>query len=141
MKHEITAKWQGGLSFENKIDGFTTIVDATQEFGGQSLGPSPKKLILAGLAGCTGMDVVSLLKKMRQPLSSFSITVEADLTEEHPKVYSEILIVYRFKASDNLDKEKVEKSVKMSQDTYCGVAAMLRKGSTLHYEIKYDLPD
>jgi putative redox protein len=138
IKHEITADWKGGMSFENTIDGFTNIVDAATEFGGNNLGPSPKKLILAGLAGCTGMDIVSLLTKMREPLSSLSLKIEADMTEDHPKVYSDIIIYYRFKASDNLDKAKVEKAVKMSQDTYCGVAAMLRKGSNVLFEIVYE---
>lgn len=137
MKHEITTKWNGGMSFENNIDEHKLIVDATSEFGGQNLGPSPKKLLLAGLAGCTGMDIVSILQKMRQPLSSFELQVEADLTSEHPKVYSDILLKYVFKTSDNLDKDKVEKAVQMSQDTYCGVAAMLRKASNLTCEIVY----
>jgi len=138
MKHEISTKWNGGMSFENNIDGHQLIVDTTSEFGGENLGPSPKKLLLAGLTGCTGMDIVSILQKMRQPLSSFELQVEADLTNEHPKVYTDILLKYKFKISDNLDEDKVEKAVKMSQDTYCGVAAMLRKGSNLVFEIVYE---
>jgi len=138
MKHEISTKWNGGMSFENNIDGHQLIVDTTSEFGGQNLGSSPKKLLLAGLTGCTGMDIVSILQKMRQPLTNFELHVEADLSSEHPKVYSDIVLQYKFKISDNLDKDKVDKAVKMSQDTYCGVAAMLRKGSNLVFEIVYE---
>jgi putative redox protein len=138
MKHEIITSWQDGMSFVNNIDGFTNIVDAAKEFGGNDRGPSPKKLILAALAGCTGMDIVSLLQKMREPLSSLELKIEAEMTDEHPKVYSDILICYVFKASDNLDKAKVEKAVNMSQETYCGVAAMLKKASTMKFEILYE---
>ena len=138
MEHSVIARWNGGMSFTNDIDGHNLIVDAIVEHGGQDLGPSPKKLLLAGLAGCTGMDVVSILQKMRQPIGYLSISVKAELTDEHPKVYSSITIVYTFKSSDCLDAAKVEKAIKMSQDTYCGVAAMLRKGSKIGYEIKYE---
>ena len=138
IKHEITTKWQGGMSFENTIDGFTSIVDTTAEFGGNDCGPSPKKLLLAALAGCTGMDIVSLLQKMREPLTALTLKIVADMTTEHPKVYSDIVIQYCFKASDNLDKNKVIKAVNMSQDSYCGVAAMLKKASNLSFEIVYE---
>jgi len=84
------------------------------------------------------MDIVSLLQKMRESLSSLELKIEAEMTDEHTKVYSDILIRYVFKASDNLDKAKVEKAVNMSQETYCGVAAMLKKASTLKFEILYE---
>jgi len=138
MKHEITTTWKSGMSFENDIDGFKSIVDASTEFGGNDFGPSPKKLLLAGLAGCTGMDIVSLLKKMRETLTNFHIKIEAEMTNEHPKIYSDIIIKYYFKTSDNLNHTNVDKAIKMSQETYCGVAAMLRKGSNLNYEIIYE---
>jgi putative redox protein len=103
---------------------------------GDDSGPSPKQLVLAGLAGCTGMDVASLLKKMRVEYDSFEIYTEADLTEEHPKVFSEIRLVYRFKG-ENIDKAKVEKAVNLSKDRYCGVSAMLKKNSPIHFRIEY----
>ena len=137
MKQQITTTWLSGLSFENDIDGFKSLVDAPNDSGVQVSGPSPKKLLLAGLAGCTGMDVVSILQKMREPLTSLCITIEAVMTDEHPKVYSDIVIVYQFKVSDNLDKTKVLKAVNLSEETYCGVAAMLKKGSNIKFEIEY----
>ena len=137
MKQQITTTWLSGLSFENDIDGFKIIVDAPNDSRVQVSGPSPKKLLLAGLAGCTGMDIDSILQKMREPLSSLSITIEAVMTDEHPKIYSDILIAYQFQLSDNLDKTKVLKAVNLSQETYCGVAAMLKKGSNIKFEIEY----
>jgi putative redox protein len=87
------------------------------------------------LAGCTGMDVVSLLKKMRVEFDEFKIRVAADLTEEHPKYYSKIHLTYEFKG-DNIDKTKVEKAINLSQDKYCGVSFMLKKASEITFDIK-----
>ena len=91
---------------------------------------------MSSLAGCTGMDVVSLLKKMRVSISGFEMDIEADLTKEHPKIYSEIRLVYRFYGT-NFKKEKVEKTVQLSQERYCGVSAMLKKNSSIKYSIEY----
>ena len=82
------------------------------------------------------MDVVSLLKKMRVDYTSFEIDIEADLTEEHPIVFSEIRIRYLI-AGKNLDHTKVEKAVNLSQERYCGVSAMLKKNSPINYSIEY----
>ncbi|MFT5386092.1 MAG: putative redox protein [Saprospiraceae bacterium] len=133
--HSVKTNWKNKMAFDSQIDKHTVRIDTGGELGDDS-GPSPKKLLLASLAGCTGMDVVSLLKKMRVTITGFEIDIEADLTEEHPKVYSEIRLVYRFFGTD-LNKEKVEKSVRLSQEKYCGVSAMLRKNSPINYRIEY----
>jgi putative redox protein len=133
--HSVKTNWKNKMAFDSQIDKHTVRIDTGGELGDDS-GPSPKKLLLASLAGCTGMDVVSLLKKMRVTINGFEIYIEADLTEEHPKVYSEIRLVYRFFGTD-LNKEKVEKSVRLSQEKYCGVSAMLRKNSPINYRIEY----
>jgi len=133
--HNVTTKWAGKMAFDSEIDNHTLRID-TGGVLGDDTGPSPKKLLLASLAGCTGMDVVSLLKKMRVHITGFDMDIEADLTEEHPIVYSEIRLVYRFQGF-NLDKAKVEKAVKLSQERYCGVSEMLRKNSPIHYRIEY----
>lgn len=135
MKHAIKTKWQGKMAFDNQIDDHTVRIDAKAPLGDGS-GPSPKKLLLASLAGCTGIDVVSLLDKMRAPVDAFEIDTEADLTDEHPKRYSEIRIIYRFYGKD-LKKSKIEKAVKMSQERYCGVSEMLRANSPINYVIEY----
>ena len=83
-------------------------------------------MLLVGLAGCTGIDIVSLLEKMRVAFSEFNINVEANLTEEHPKVYKEIMIQYSIK-SEKENLEKIQKAIDLSMQKYCGVSAMLGK--------------
>jgi Predicted redox protein, regulator of disulfide bond formation len=134
MSAKINMKWQKSMSFEATVGDYKLNIDATPEHGGQGNGPDPKPLILIALAGCTGMDVVSLLAKMREELVEFDITVEADISEDHPKVYTRFTIEYHLKGK-TLDQEKVIKSIKMSQEKYCGVAAMLRKVAPLDFKI------
>ena len=135
MLHSVNTNWKNKMAFDSEIDNHTLRIDTGGLLGDDS-GPSPKKLLLASLAGCTGMDVVSLLKKMRVGITGFEIAIEADLTEEHPKVYSEIRVTYRFRGS-NLNKEKIKKAVHLSQEKYCGVSAMLKKNSPINYSIEY----
>jgi len=135
--YSVDTKWLEGMAFENTADGYKFNVDAAEEFGGMKKGPKPKLLLLNALAGCTGMDVVSVLRKMKQYFSWFNIKVEADLGDEHPKTYENIRLTYQFKAADDLDDGKVRKAVILSQDRYCGVSAMLKKASNLSWKIEY----
>ena len=134
--YSITTRHTGKMAFEAEIGNHKIIMDTTVEGGGDDSGPSPKKLLLGTLAVCTGMDVVSLLQKMRVEYSDFEIVTNADLTEEHPKVFSTIEIIYRIKV-DESDRGKVEKAVGLSQEKYCGISAMLRKNSPIEYRIEY----
>ncbi|HDQ14693.1 MAG TPA: OsmC family peroxiredoxin [Sediminispirochaeta sp.] len=134
---KIECSWKEGMAFETEITGHKIVMDAHESVGGKDQGPRPKPLIIASLAGCTGMDVVSILKKMQQDFSFFNISIESELTEEHPKTYSQIKVVYEFKKSDNLDEKKVEKAVQLSQERYCGVSALLKKAIPVDYEIRY----
>ena len=135
MGYNVKTNWVEKMAFNSQIDSHTVHMDTSPPLGDDS-GPSPKKLLLASLAGCTGMDVVSLLKKMRVEITGFDIEIEADLTEEHPKVFSEIRMIYRFHGTD-LNQAKVEKAVNLSQERYCGVSEMLRKNSPISYSIEY----
>ncbi|MDZ7795019.1 MAG: OsmC family protein [Spirochaetia bacterium] len=135
--HSLNCTWKEGMAFESEVSGHKILMDADETVGGEDNGPRPKPLLLASLAGCSGMDVVSLLKKMQQPHTYFNIEVEAEVTEEHPKHYSSIKVIYEFKKSDNLDEKKVEKAVNLSQERYCGVSALLKKAITVDYEIRY----
>lgn len=135
MKEEIIARWADGMSFDSTIDEVEVTVDSHVKFGGQGKGPRPKPLLLFSLAGCTGMDVVSLLNKMRVEFTDFKIKVTADLTEDHPKYYHKIHLTYLF-SGDGLDTGKIEKAVNLSQDKYCGVSYMLSKSSEISYEIR-----
>ena len=98
-------------------------------------GPRPKPLILVALAGCTGMDVISILKKMKIEPEFFNVSVEGELTEEHPKFYHKIHITYELKGID-IEREKVEKAVNLSRDKYCGVNALLQFGAEITHEIR-----
>lgn len=135
MKDSLKVNWRGGMSFDTEIDGIKLTIDAKKEFGGEGKGPRPKPLLMLALAGCTGMDVVSLLKKMRVEFNDFDIKIDADITEEHPKHYSKMHIIYEIKG-DNLPLDKIKKAVEMSQDKYCGVSETFRRAMELTYEIK-----
>ncbi|MCZ6593754.1 MAG: OsmC family protein [Bacteroidetes bacterium] len=135
MIHKVKTIWKDKMAFDSQIDNHTLRIDTAGPLGDDT-GPSPKKLLLASLAGCTGMDVVSLLNKMRVPFTNLEMDIEADLTDEHPKVYSEIRLTYRI-YGHQLNKEKVEKAVDLSKDKYCGVSAMLKNNSPIIYCIEY----
>jgi len=133
---QIIAKHNGGMSFNSIIEGHSIKIDADAAFGGEDLGPTPKPLMLVSLAGCTGMDVVSLLKKMRVEYSDFEIKVDGHLTDEHPKYYDKIHITYSLKTK-KIFHDKIAKSVTLSQERYCGVSYMLSKSSTLTHSIEF----
>ncbi|MEP6926638.1 MAG: OsmC family protein [Ginsengibacter sp.] len=134
--NSINSVYKGGMNFTTLIDGHTITVDLNKEGGGNDEGPGPKILMLVSLAGCTGLDVVSLLKKMKANFSDFSINVEAHLTEEHPKIYDEVTLTYNIKVSKT-DESKVEKAITLSQDKYCGVSAMFRTFAKLSNKIVF----
>jgi len=134
MKHIVNTVWAGKMKFDTEVSGHHLLLDAAAEVGGENAGPRPKELMLSALAGCTGMDVVSILKKMKVEPEYFNIRIEADLTEDHPKVYSKINIFYEFKGKD-LEIEKLEKAIELSQEKYCGVSAMYKKAMEVNYEI------
>ncbi len=100
MKCVTKIKWLGKMAFDAELDDHHFTLDANPQVGGQNKGPRPKGLLLSGLAGCTGMDVVSILKKMKIDNFEFEINVEADTTEEHPKVYKTIILNYIFKGEN-----------------------------------------
>ena len=134
MKQKINTTWKENMAFEAEINGFKIILDADEVVGGENRGPRPKGLTLVSLAACTGMDVISILKKMRVVPEYFNVEVEGELTDEHPKYYHSIHLRYIFRGKD-LPMKKLEKAIILSQDRYCGVSAMLLKSSTLTHEI------
>ena len=134
MKNKVSINYTEDMAFEATVNNHKIIIDADESVGGNDRGPRPKALTLVSLGGCTGMDVVSILKKMRVDFEKLDIDVEAELTEEHPKYYHKIKIIYKFKGND-LPMDKLEKAVTLSQDRYCGVTAMLSKAAEIGYEI------
>jgi len=135
MKHVLDMSWTDNLAFKADMDGHKVIVDAAKETGGNDLGPRPKKLMLTALAGCTGIDVVMILKKMKVVPEAFNVIIEGELTEEHPKYYNKIKIIYQFKGKD-LPMAKLEKAVKLSEEKYCGVSAVYRQAMEIKTEIR-----
>lgn len=134
-REQVKINWLENMAFSAEVNGHNVVLDASDKVGGENRGPRPKPLLLAALAGCTGMDVVSILKKMRVDLVDFNVYVDGDLTEEHPKQYSRMHITYEFKGK-NLPEEKLQKAVTLSDERYCGVSAMFRKAIEITYEIK-----
>ncbi|MCB2219275.1 MAG: OsmC family protein [Bacteroidetes bacterium] len=134
MKNIVSVNWMEDMAFEAKVNDHKIILDAVEAVGGKNRGPRPKPLALVSLGGCTGMDVVSILKKMRVEFDGLNIEVEAEMTEEHPKYYNKIKIIYKFKGKD-LPLEKLEKAVNLSQERYCGVTAMLSQAAEIDHEI------
>jgi len=135
MKHVVDMAWTDELAFEADLDGHRLIVDATKDAGGNDLGPRPKKLMLAALGGCTGVDVIMILKKMKVEVEAFNVIIEADVTEEHPKHYNKMKVIYQFKGKD-LPYDKLERAVKLSEEKYCGVTAVYRKAMEMEVEIR-----
>lgn len=117
--------WQEGMRFSTRLDGFDLILDASEDNGGSDQGPRPKGLVLVALAGCTGMDVISILKKMKIVPDSFSVSADGRTAAEHPKKFEEIVVTYRFTGT-GLDRDKLLKAITLSEERYCGVSASLK---------------
>jgi putative redox protein len=123
------------MAFTVDVNGHKLIIDADEKVGGTNLGPRPKPLLLAALGGCTAMDLVSMMKKMRIKPDYFNIVTEGELSEEHPKHFKKIHLVYEFKGS-NLPVDQLSKAINLSQEKYCGVSETLRKSVEITSEIR-----
>jgi putative redox protein len=134
MKQEINLGWKRGMAFQADLNGHKITIDTDKSNNGQDLGPRPKALVLVALAGCTGMDIVSLMEKMRVDLVDLNVKVEGEVTEEHPKHFSSMHITYEFWGKD-LPMDKLEKAVSLSDEKYCGVSATLKKGIPVTHSI------
>ncbi|MCX7831419.1 MAG: OsmC family protein [Actinobacteria bacterium] len=132
----VRVRWLTDLAFESKNEqGLRYFMDTTQEDGSPGIGPKPMEMLLSALAGCTGMDVVSILNKMRVKINDFYMEVSAKRAEEHPKVFTEIKLTYYLEVENESDKEKVLKAVQLSQEKYCSVGAILKKAAKYDYRI------
>ena len=132
----INAVFKGGMNFTADINGHKIEIDTEESRGGKNLGTRPKALMLASLAGCTGLDVVGILNKMRVNFSDLSIKVDAHLTEAEAAIYDEVTVNYSIKV-DKEDESKVEKAVKLSQEKYCGVTKMFEAFAKVSHKIHY----
>ena len=131
---EVKVTWAGEMKFtaENE-SGAKAVLETGVKYGGSGKNPTPMEAVVMALAGCSGMDVVSILKKMRVELKKLEISVDARRRDEDPAYFEDIKMTFRV-SGDGLTKEKVDKAVGLSVDKYCSVAAMLRDKARITYE-------
>ncbi len=128
---EVTATWQHEdllLQAENE-SGNTIVLDSAEAVGGKNRGPRPLQLMLMSLAGCTSMDVISILQKKREPLQDFQVIVRAEQADEHPRVYTKIHIEYI--ATGDIKETSLQRAIELSEQTYCPAQAMLRAAAEI----------
>ncbi len=142
MAQRIEATWQSNMAFSSNIDGHIVVTDAPKSIGGANSGPSPKKLMMASLAGCSGIDVAMILSKMRVEIDDLTIEVSGELSDGEPSVYTKMHLRYVF-AGKNLPFEKLQRAVQLSQEKYCGVSIMYAKIMDISWEVvcKEELAD
>lgn len=132
---KVITEWKGNMLFKANGEYGYAMMDTSGDVGGQETALSPKEMILAGLAGCTGMDVISILRKMRALPEKMDVVVDAALDPEFPKPFTSFMIIFRF-WGEQLDREKIEKAVKLSHEKYCGVSATLGQAAPLEVQIE-----
>lgn len=133
---EALVSWTGGMAFNAHVgSGHDLVMDARADVGGENKGPRPTELLLAALGGCTGMDVVSILRKMRVEFDRLDVAVEANERAEHPKYFEDFKIVYRVFGAD-VPADKVKRAVELSETQYCSVAGLFRHGAKIAYSIE-----
>ncbi|SFU27882.1 putative redox protein [Pustulibacterium marinum] len=138
MKNTVTTKWLGNMKFEStNPSGKTLTIDAGPESGGEGDGLRPKALMLSGLAGCSGLDVVHMIGKMRLEVADFEIVTEAELTDENPKYYKSVVMHFNF-YGDDLNETKLKRAVDLSVEKYCGVMEMFRQFAEMSVQINFN---
>lgn len=122
-----------GMAFDVDVEGESMVIDASAEHGGDGRGPQPKALVLTALAGCTAMDVISILRKMRLSVDRFEVEADGTVVEEHPRVFSAIALTYH--VDGDVPEAKVRRAVHLSEDRYCPVSAMLQGSVAISHTI------
>ena len=137
MAHLVETQWMGKMRFNALVNGHTLIMDAPERVGGEDNGPIPKPLLLTALSGCTGMDVISLLRKANREVNDLNIIVTGEISKQHPIVYTSIHLIYEFKGSED-SKEAALQAVTASQEKICGVSNMLKRIVPVSWELSYN---
>lgn len=127
-------KWQGGMAFKASVRGHEFVMDTKKESGGLDTGPTPKEILLASICACAGIDVASILQKMRVTLESCDISAESDTTSGYPSVFEEVKLKFRVVGPD-IKRNQATQAVLLSMTKYCGVSAMVAGVSPITYEI------
>ena len=136
-QHEIETQWMGKMQFNSLVNGHTIIMDAPERVGGEDNGPIPKPFVLTALSGCTGMDIIAILRKSHKEVNELNIKVTGELSKQAPIEYISIHVIYEFKGDIN-NKDAALDAVLISQEKYCGVSHMLRKALPVTWEIHYN---
>ena len=136
-QHEIETQWMGKMQFNSLVNGHKIVMDAPERVGGEDNGPIPKPFVLTALSGCTGMDIVAILRKANKEVKDLNIKVTGDLSKQQPIEYIAIHVAYDF-TGDESSKEAALDAVTVSQEKYCGVSHMLRKALPVTWEINYN---
>ncbi|MGC6438954.1 MAG: OsmC family protein [Flavobacteriaceae bacterium] len=140
MAHKTTTHWKGGMLFESdNPSGNHVLMDTITSENTTQKGLSPKAMMLSSIAGCSGIDIVDILKKMKITNYNLQIDVKGELTDEHPKYYHTIDIHYYF-SGPNIDEKKCRRAVQLSIEKYCGVMEMFRRFATIHTSIHFQTP-
>ena len=127
-------RWIDGMMMVGEsASGHALIMDGPEDLGGKNLGVRPMEMLLLGMGGCTTVDVISTLKKMREAVSDCRVEISAERADEHPKVFTKIHLHFVVKG-DNLNKKKVAKAVSLSADKYCSASIMLGKMATITHD-------
>lgn len=137
MTHEINAQWMGNMQFNALVNGHSIVMDAPEKVGGEDNGPIPKPFVLTALAGCTGMDVVALLRKENLPVDDLDIKVLGEISRQIPIEYTAIHVIYDFRGDAQIQEAALQ-AVRDSQEKYCGVSHMLKKALPVTWEVKYN---
>ena len=135
---KVEVKWIDGMRFVAIPEsGHAVIMDSSEDKGGLDSGPRPMELLLISLAGCTGMDVIYILKKMRVQVQGFELKIDAERKREHPRYYSKVHVKYVFYGKD-IPEDKVREAIELSQQKYCSVSATMKAVGevTYSFEIK-----
>jgi putative redox protein len=131
----MKATWTGGMRFEYKsATGHDLVTDVPVEKGGGGTAASPIELLLLGLIGCTGVDVATILERMKQPLEGLEVAAEFERAEDHPRVYTRIHVTYTLKG--DLDEAKVKRAIELSENKYCSASAMLGKTAAITHDYR-----
>ncbi|MBS1743246.1 MAG: OsmC family protein [Bacteroidetes bacterium] len=136
-QHEIETQWMGKMQFNSLVNGHTIIMDAPERVGGEDHGPIPKPFVMTALSGCTGMDIVAILRKEGKEVSELNIKVQGELSKTAPIEYIAMHVVYDFKGIPE-NKEAALNAVTVSQEKYCGVSHMLKKAIPVTWEVLYN---
>jgi putative redox protein len=137
MTHQIETQWMGKMQFNSVVNGHTIIMDAPERVGGEDNGPIPKPFVLTALSGCTGMDVIALLRKANVDIEDLNIGVSGEISKQAPIEYVAVHIVYDFKGPEE-NKQAALDAVSTSQDKICGVSSMLKKIMPVTWEVNYN---